>query len=69
MQLDKALKKLQEQLVPKIDSALSKEVLQAVSDAEGKTISRVSRVVAPLVVAVVVMWKSISLTLMSIVMR
>lgn len=38
MKLDKALKKLQEQLVPKIDSALSKEVLQAVSDAEGKAI-------------------------------
>lgn len=38
MGLEKMLEKLQQQLVPKIDSALSKEVLQAVSDAEGAAI-------------------------------
>lgn len=35
MGLEKMLGKLQKQLAPKIDSALSKEVLQAVSDADG----------------------------------
>lgn len=38
MKLDKMLGKLQEQLAPKIDSALSKEVLQAVSDAGGEVL-------------------------------
>lgn len=38
MGLEKMLEKLQKQLVPKIDNTLSKEVLQAVSDAEGKAI-------------------------------
>lgn len=38
MGLEKMLEKLQKQLAPKIDSALSKEVLQAVSDAEGKVL-------------------------------
>lgn len=38
MKLDTTLRRLQEQLAPKIDSTLTKEVLQAVSDAEGKAI-------------------------------
>lgn len=38
MKINKMLGKLQKQLEPKIDSALSKEVLQAVSDAEGKVL-------------------------------
>lgn len=38
MEINKVLGKLQKQLEPKIDSALSREVLQAVSDAEGKVL-------------------------------